>query len=292
MLTGGTRIRIGIVLALGLVFASSAQVIRVGAGEACQKPSAAAAVAQDGDTIEIAAGTYTGDVCVWRANRLTIRGAGATQTILDAAGKSCQGKGTWIVRGEGCSIEGLTFRGASCKDRNGAGIRYEADGVLSLQKCRFTENENGILCGVLPKATIKIADCTFDRNGAGDGYSHNLYIGRIARLELTHCISHHAKVGHNLKSRARETIVQACTFDDGKDGTSSYLVNCPNGGTVRLVRCRLGQAPTASNGTMVSVGEEGACPGSSLLLVDCTFVNRRSSGCEIFAAPSVPVTRK
>ncbi len=279
-------------LAGGIGLSVAARVLWVGEGCPYRMPSLAAAAAKDGDTVEIAPGTYKGDVCVWRANRLTIRGAGAARTILDADGRCCQGKGAWIVRGQDCTISGMSFRGASCKDRNGAAIRYEADGALSLVDCRFTENENGILCGVLPKATVKITGCIFDRNGAGDGYSHNLYIGKIARLELERCSSHHARVGHNLKSRAMTTVVRDCTFDDGRDGTSSYLVDCPNGGRVSLVRCRFVQAPTASNGTMVSIGEEGACQASSLLLADCTFVNHRSSGREVFVAPSVQFTRR
>ena len=66
--------------------------------------------------------------------------------------------------------------------------------------------------------------------------------------------------GHNLKSRARETEILNSVFDDGKDGVSSYLVNCPNGGKVSMKNCRLVQSPMASNSIMVSIGEEGAYP--------------------------------
>lgn len=276
-------------LAVLLAMGGFARVLQVGAGCAYATPSAAAKVAQDGDTVEIAAGTYTGDVCAWTAKNLTIRGAGADRTILDAAGKCCQGKGTWIVKGSNCRISGVTFRGAACPDKNGAGVRFEADGPIEFARCRFTANENGILCGALPKAVVKIDRCAFDRNGAGDGYSHNLYIGVVARLEMTRSTSDHARKGHNLKSRAQSTVVSDCRFDDGADGESSYLLNCPNGGKVRLERCTFVQAPTAVNGTMVSVGEEGARPHSEVTLKDCTFTNRRTQGkcVELFRAPGV-----
>ena len=291
---GGLRRRTGTFCFLVLLgaagsLAAAPRVLQVGPGKTYAVPSAAAAVAQDGDTVEIAAGTYTGDVCAWRAKNLTIRGAGRDKTILDAAGKCCQGKGTWIVKGEGCRVSGLTFKGAACADRNGAGIRLEGNGVFVVEKCRFTENENGILCGALDRAVVKIDGCVFDANGAGDGCSHNLYIGKIAELDFTRCVSHHARLGHNLKSRAKITRVVDSTFDDGKDGTSSYLLNCPNGGEVTLTGCRFVQAPTASNGTMVSIGEEGAYPDSTVDVRKCTFVNRRTSGTctEIRCAPGV-----
>ena len=46
--------------------------LRVGPGEAFAKPSDAARAARDGDTVVIEAGEWKGDVCVWRANDLTI----------------------------------------------------------------------------------------------------------------------------------------------------------------------------------------------------------------------------
>ena len=265
------------------------RILKVGPDQAYRKPSAAAAAAQDGDVIDIAAGTYTGDVCVWRAKNLTIRGAGQDKTVVDAAGACCQGKGTWLIRGEGCRVSGLTLRGAACPDRNGAGIRLEANGAFTAEKCRFTENENGILCGVLDNGVVTVSGCTFDHNGAGDGYSHNLYIGKVARLNFTNSVSHHAKKGHNLKSRAVETVVENSRFDDGQDGRSSYLVNCPNGGQVTLKNCTFVQAPTSSNARMVSVGEEGAYPDSVVTVKNCTFENRRNKGRDndLFCAPGV-----
>ena len=112
--------------------------------------------------------------------------------------------------------------------------------------------------------------------------SINLYIGRARKLVLRDCASDHAHEGHALKSRALETVVERCVFDDGDDGRSSYLVDCPNGGRVRIAGCRFVQSPVAPNGTMVSVGEEGGLhPGSVLDPRDNRFENRRASGTEI-----------
>ena len=252
--------------------------IKVGPNESCKRPSAAARMAQDGDTIVIAAGEYKGDVCAWRANNLIIRGAGIGKTVLDADGRICMGKGLWVICGANIKIEGITFKGAKCPDRNGSGIRLDANGDLTIKSCSFEGNENGILTGAFPDSTVTVDKCVFYKNGHGDGYSHNLYIGAIKKLVFKNSSSSHALKGHNLKSRAHETVILNSVFDDGQDGTSSYLVNCPNGGKVLMKGCKLVQSPAASNGIMVSIGEEGAYPDTKFENKANKFRNLRPQG--------------
>ena len=272
--------------------ATAPRELRVGPGETFARPSDAAKAARDGDTVRIAPGTWRGDVCVWPQNNLNIPGAGADATILHAEGRTAAGKGLWVVRGTNVAIRGVTLRGAACPDRNGAGIRHEADGALAVADCRFEDNENGFLSGVATNATLTFERCVFRDNGAGDGQSHNLYVGRAKRLVFRDCASDHAREGHALKSRALETIVERCVFDDGDDGRSSYLLDCPNGGLVRVARCRFVQSAVAPNGTMVSIGEEGHLhPGSALDLEDNRneFENRRASGTAVRSlVPATP----
>ena len=260
------------------MLAAPAEMLKVGPNAEYKRPSAAARVAKDGDTVVIAAGTYTGDVCAWRANNLTIRGAGIDKTVLDPEGKVCMGKGTWVICGTNTTIVGVTFRKATCKDHNAAGIRHDVNGDLTVRSCSFVENENGILNGPFADATVTVEKCRFYKNGYGDGYSHNLYIGAIKKLVFRDCVSDHANHGHNLKSRAHETVILNSVFDDGDDGTSSYLVNCPNGGKVTMKNCKLVQSPAASNGVMVAIGEEGAYPGTTFVNEKNTFRNLRPQG--------------
>ena len=206
---------------------------------------------------------------------------GADATVLDAEGRAAAGKGLWVVQGTNVTIRGVMLRGAACPDRNGAGIRHEADGALTVTDCRFEGNENGVLSGIAPKAVLTFERCVFRGNGAGDGQSHNLYVGRARMLVLRDCASDHAREGHALKSRALETVVERCVFDDGDDGRSSYLVDCPDGGRVRIYSSRFVQSPVAPNGTMVSVGEESVLPDSSFGKDWTFFENRRASGTEV-----------
>lgn len=262
--------------------------LRVGPGQKYPKPSDAAAAARDGDTVTIAPGVYAGDVCHWRANNLTLRGAGAGKTLIEAAGKICEGKAIWIIGGDGTVVEGVAFAGAACPDKNGAGIRLEGRN-LTVRGCLFRDNENGILTGPSPDGDLLVEDCEFTGNGAGDGYSHNLYIGAIRRLVFRGNFSHHARNGHQLKSRARENLIFGNRFADGADGKSSYLVDLPNGGRARLVGNLLEQGPQAANGTLFSFGRETPLhPVTKLEMRDNVFVNRRPAGEFLVTGAGVP----
>ena len=61
----------------------------------------------------------------------------------------------------------------------------------------------------------------FDHNGFGDGYSHNLYIGNIDTLIFRFNYSHHAHVGHELKSRAWVNIIEYNRMSNEADGDAS-----------------------------------------------------------------------
>lgn len=240
-------------------------------------PSAASVDAQAGDVIEIAAGEYAGDVAVWRANDIVLCGEGGGAT-LSANGKDAEGKGIWVIKGDRVRVENVRFSGARVSDQNGAGIRAEGKD-LTVRHCSFTENENGILAGERSDSTITVEHSLFVKNGAGDGRSHNIYIGKIKRLKISFSTLREAVVGHNVKSRAAETLLEYNRIMDGKDGTASYQIDLPNGGFGFFIGNVIQQGPDAENWTMVSYGAEGIQhPFNALYLVNNTVVNDRSSG--------------
>ena len=67
---------------------------------------------------------------------------------------------------------------------------------------------------------------------------------------------HEAKIGHNLKSRARENFIENSYFMDGPTGTSSYLLDFPDGGAVFMRGNLLHKGPRADNTTAISYGAE------------------------------------
>jgi hypothetical protein len=215
---------------------------------------AAALAAKNGDTVHIAAGEYRRDVAHWRASNLTICGIGG-RARLYADGAYEGDKGIWVISGSNTTIHGVEFHGAKVPDTNGAGIRHQG-GNLTLRDTGFYDNENGILAGNDSAATITIESSEFARNGYGDGYTHNLYVGRFGRLIVRFSDFREAKIGHNLKSRARENIIENSYFRDGPTGTSSYLLDFPDGGVVFMRGNLLHKGPRAENSTAVSFGAE------------------------------------
>jgi hypothetical protein len=252
-----------------------AERFQVGSSREHERPSAVATLAQDGDVVEIDAGEYVGDVAVWHQNRLTLRGTGG-RAHLKAAGHSAQGKAIWVIKGRGTTVERIEFSGAEVPDGNGAGIRAEGPDLV-LRDCYFHDNQNGILGGA---GNVLIENSEFARNGSGDGYTHNIYIlDHAERFTLRYSYSHHAKVGHNLKSRARENYIQYNRIMDEADGTSSYTIDLPNGGLAYLVGNLIQQGPRTENPVIVSYGAEGLkTPHNALYLVNNTLVNDSDRG--------------
>src|SRR4029077_4122843 len=121
----------------------------------------------------------------------------------------------------------------------------------------------------------------FARNGGcepGFGCSHNMYID-TARFTLRYSYSHHARIGHLVKSRSRENYILYNRIMDEADGTSSYVIDLPNGGLSYIVGNLLQQGPNTDNPTILIYGEEGATnPSQTLYVVNNTFVNDQASG--------------
>jgi hypothetical protein len=271
--------------------APATTVHRVGPTLTLRTISAAAAVAKNGDTVEIEPGDYVGDVAVWTQDALTIRGVASksgAKPKLVAAGASAEGKAIWVIRGGRISVENIIFTGARVRDKNGAGIRFEK-GDLTVRHCVFTDNENGILTGG-GDGTLRIESSEFGHNGAGDGQSHNLYVGALKKLTVSGSYFHHARVGHLLKSRAAENHITYNRLTDETGGTASYELEFPNGGLAWVVGNIIQQSATTENPHLISYGVEGyTWPINQLYLTHNTLVDDRpSNGVFLRVSPMPP----
>ncbi|NTV09398.1 MAG: hypothetical protein HGA47_01315 [Zoogloea sp.] len=254
-----------------------AHVIRVGPQRLVRSIADAARQARDGDVVEIEAGDYVGDVAVWNQSNLSIRGVGG-MARLAAGGADVEGKGIWVIRGRHVVVENIAFSGARVSDANGAGIRQEG-GSLKVVNCVFKDNENGILTSNDPAAELEIEGSEFGNNGAGDGQSHNLYVGAIRRLVVRDSYFHHARVGHLLKSRAQQSTIVSSRLTDEVGGEASYELEFPNGGVAYVIGNIIEQSAQTENPTMVSFGAEGyKWPRNELYLVNNTLVDNRPQG--------------
>ncbi|WP_202634847.1 right-handed parallel beta-helix repeat-containing protein [Rugosibacter aromaticivorans] len=255
---------------------TTGRIISVGPDARIHSIATAAALARNGDTIEIAAGDYPQNVAVWTQDNLTIRGIGEKsggRVRLLANGAGAEQKAIWVVRGGKILIENIEFSGARVPDKNGAGIRFE-EGELTIRHCRFLENENGLISGNNPDAALTIENSEFGHNGAGDGYSHNLYVGAIKKLRVVGSYFHHANAGHLLKSRARENHILYNRLTDETGGHASYELEFPNGGMAYVIGNIIEQSATTENTILISFGAEGyKTPKNALYLINNTLVD-------------------
>ncbi len=254
-----------------------AKIWQVGPTRSYLVPSAVASLVADGDTVEIDAGLYTGNVAKWFANNLVIKSVGGGYAHLEAAGNYAEGKAIWVIKGANCTVEGIEFSGCQVPDHNGAGIRQEGKS-LTLRNCYFHHNEMGILTSNDGVSDFLFESCEFSNNGYGDGFSHNIYVGAVRSLTMQYCYSHDAHTGHLLKSRARFNNLYYNRFT-GETGDGSYEVDLPNGGQAILIGNLIEQSPTSQNGGIISFGLENQNnPEQQIILSHNTIVNDRFDG--------------
>ena len=257
----------------GAVSLALAKTLVVGPDQEIKTLGDAARAAGDGDTIEIEpvkGGWF--DCANWRASHLTIEGKGDGVIITD---RTCDGKGLFITTGNEITIRNLTFQRARVPDRNGAGIRAQGAN-LRVEHSRFVNNENGILSGPAPDGKIFILDSEFIGNGKCDtDCAHAIYIGKVALLHVEHCVFKDTHQGHNIKSRALRTELIGNDIEDGQTGTSSYLVDIPDGGSLIMKNNTLEKGPNSDNhSTAVVIGEEGVKqPTDEITISNNKFTN-------------------
>jgi hypothetical protein len=257
--------------------------LQVGPTRTLKLPSAAAAVALNGDVIEIDAGEYLNDIVVWRQNNITLRGVGGARAYMHATvlipfdgTDRGNGRAIWVTSGQNITVENIEFSGATVPDQNGAGIT--ADGAnLTVCNGYFHDNQNGILNG---SGVVLIEYSEFNHNGFGDGFTHNMYLSEtVTRFTLRYSYSHRARIGHNVKSRAQENHILYNRIMDEADGTASYSIDLPQTGLSFIIGNLIQQGPNTDNPAIIAYGaENGNNPIHELYVVNNTIVNDRPAG--------------
>ena len=257
--------------------------LTVGQGSSFQFHTIAAAIAAsaNGDTIQIQAGKYIDDYPPTITHNLTIVGVGGqVQMVATAADPPPNQKGILVIGAVGATpnvtVENVTFRDTKISNNlggNGAGIRYQG-GNLTLIHDGFINNQDGLLAASDPSGSITVNGCVFRHNGSGTGQTHNIYVNDVGTLTLENSRFLDAVVGHEIKSRAENTIIRNNLIADGPTGTASYSIDLPNGGNAIIEHNEIEKGPDAQNPVVITTGEEGNIYASSSLLVsDNTIVN-------------------
>jgi hypothetical protein len=255
----------------------SGRVLHVGPGQDLKLPSQAAQAAQDGDVIEIDAGDYRGDVAVWKANDLVIRGVNG-RPHLDADGSAAQGKAIWVTAGKDIRIENVEMSGCHVGDGNGAAIRAEGAGLV-LSKVYIHDNEDGILTTDNGDSDVVIENSEFAHNGTTSGSTHGVYIGHVRSFTLRGSYFHDTETGHHVKTRALANYILYNRILDGPNGDASYSIDMSNGGRSYVIGNIIEKGPKAENFTLIAYAMEGPTnPVQELYVVGNTMIIDRSNG--------------
>ncbi len=270
----------GLTGVVNAVLPAGTHVLTVGVGKQYATLSAAIAASADGDVIRVDAGTYTNDFATI-THKITIEGMGGMVKMV-ATIPPPNSKGILVVDND-VTIKNLSFSGvaiSAANGGNGAGIRYEG-GQMVLINDAFIGNQNGVMGNPVIAGltnTVTIDHSLFSGNGSGTGYTHNLYIGAVAKLTATNSIFEKAVVGHEFKSRALINDIENNIFRDGPTGTASYSIDLPNGGVDLIKNNLIEKGPNSQQSNMVHFGGEGIpYAGSSLTVTGNSFVNDRTS---------------
>ncbi len=255
-----------------------ATIWHVGATQTYTMPSQVSPLVNHGDTVNIDAGIYNSNVCAWNKNNLLIRCVNG-MAHLKSNGLSFGDKAIWVIQGNNTTIDHIEFSLCTSTSQNGAGIRQEGTN-LTVRNCYFHDNENGILAGAITQCKITIEYCEFNLNGAGDGFSHNLYIGHIDTLLFRYNYSHHCKIGHELKSRANVNYILYNRLGNEASGTASREIDLPNGGISVIMGNVIQQGVNGTNSGIIGYGLEGLTNSGwhNLYIVNNTIVNEKTAG--------------
>jgi hypothetical protein len=275
-----------------LVTSAHAKTWLVGPTRQYTVPSAVMNLVDDGDTVLIDSGLYTGDVGVWTNNDLVLRCPDG-MARFNANGNIAQEKGIWVLAGNNTYVEGFEFYGAAISladGDNGAGIRVGGNG-LTCRRCYFHDNQEGILtANDTTNNNIWIESCEFDHNGVESGtlagYEHNIYVGHSTSCTIKFCYFYASIVGHEIKTRANVNYILYNKIVDGPTGDGSYSIDIPNGGLSFAIGNSIEKGPMTANPTAITYGEEGIVnPDSEFYFINNTVVTDRNPTTFLFIQP-------
>src|SRR4051794_4714093 len=242
----------------------------VGPGLEFTTIASAVNAAANGDVIQVQAGTYTNDFLDFAKN-ITLQAVNGEVKMVETTSPA-NGK-AMITESGNVSINGFDISGVAVPDGNGAAVRYQG-GYLTLTNDYFHNNQEGLLSGSDPGGTITVRHSEFASNGSGAGNTHNLYVGgALATLTIDNSYFHDANVGHEIKSRAANTVVTNSRILDN-NSTASYSIDLPNGGNATVTGNLIEQGPNTQNPAILAYGEEGQSnPGTNFSVANNTIVN-------------------
>jgi hypothetical protein len=241
---------------------SSGKIINCGSGQTLATLSAAIPTAKAGDTVKLAAGTYTDTPPAWTVPLLVDLG-GATFNATGKTASLARGKGLLVPSADSI-IQNGTITGVAMDQGSGqltSGVRPDDGcGYLTLKNLQLHGNQCAVGEGGISVA-IELDNCNISNNGLkvnSGSLTHDLYVS-CRRLTLVNVIANGAVEGHAIKYRGPELIVTGGTFASAP----GKPFDMPDGSTVpfKITNAALIKGATDPDHGVLAYGEESGANG-------------------------------
>src|SRR5262249_42530898 len=158
------------------------------------------------------------------------------------------------LAGANITLENLEISGAAVSEEdgnNGACVRNEPGMSFSLRRIVCHDSQNGILSDA-PNVVIEGSE--FYNNG-WNGKTHNAYLTvHCERVTVRDSVFRDAKVGHEFKSRCRDTVISNTTFHAVR---GSRALDISDGGLVAVEGGAIIEEAGVENPQMIGYAPEG-----------------------------------
>ncbi len=185
------------------------------------------------------------------------------------AGYDTGGKGFWDIQAGDCIIDNFELSwvnggdyGSKGQDNSHgvSGIRKNSDqvGDLTITNSYIHDCNNGVEIGDGP-CWVTFDRCIIANFGTayvGSGATHGIYCGITTKIMVMDCLIHRGNNGHNIKSRARNGVIQNSRIYDGENGSASNLIDIPEAGQYLIDSNHIMKGPSLQNPYAIQYGEE------------------------------------
>ena len=254
----------------GMVQASG-RVLTVGAGGQFATFYAAMSKAVDGDTIQIAAGTYVNDYGVID-KKVIVEGVGGMarfvqQNFLDS------NQGIFVVNTD-ATLRNLEIMGGHNYSGRVAGIMVQG-GHVTIANSYIHDNDIGINASDNARTGIVMIDTEVAHNGNDDRGTPNMVVGAVGSVVIQNSTIHGAFSGHELTSRAFNALIENNRIYDGVGNPASFLLNIAQGGNTVIRNNILEKGEDSANGILIRIAGEGrAYSNTDVEITDNMLITR------------------
>ncbi len=277
------------IIAILCAFASPLQAATLNVPATYPNISAAITAASSGDTILVAAGTYSGATNInlnfGGKNLILVSASGPGSTTIDCGGTSGTNERAFIFKtGETSAavVNGFTILHGYESSTGGGAIAISAASSPTIENCVFENDVNGNYGGAIyatgAGSNPAISNCTFSLDSTvGLGSGGGIGMDTSASVAVTNCqfdSNTAANAAAGIYISAATAVITSCSFgsntsssSDGGGGSAIYGVNSQ----ITLASDSFSNNSATNSATVQLID-------SSSLLTNCTFGTNHSTG--------------